>query len=76
MRYQRGHDRLHNRERTLLEQYADESIVTFWHTYKGKPANYNHDLNILTTVNISNAIVCPSPFFYPPTFSILSHTLN
>ncbi|PZD27184.1 hypothetical protein A1F96_06968 [Pyrenophora tritici-repentis] len=56
MKYLPGRDRTHNHERTLLEQYADESIVTFWRTFKGKPANYNHDIDVATTVKISNAI--------------------
>ncbi|CAE7032484.1 hypothetical protein PTNB85_04061 [Pyrenophora teres f. teres] len=56
MKYQQGRDRSQPQERTLLEQYADESIVTFWRAFKGKTANYNHDVDVATTVNISNAI--------------------
>ncbi|RMZ68464.1 hypothetical protein GMOD_00008170 [Pyrenophora seminiperda CCB06] len=43
--------------RTLLEQYADESILTFYRAYKPhRPGNYNHDTDISTTIRISNAI--------------------
>lgn len=74
MRYVEGRNRSGDHERTLLEQYADESIVTFWRSYKGKPANYNHDVDVSTTVNISNAIVSPPSLPSTSALSNLTHT--
>ena len=61
MTYRPGRDRPLKATRNLLEQYADESVVTYWRAFKGKLPNHNHDTEVQTAVNISNAIVSPVP---------------
>ncbi|RAR15163.1 hypothetical protein DDE83_001400 [Stemphylium lycopersici] len=56
MTYRPGHDRPLGATPNLLEQYADESVITYWRAFKGKLPNHNHDAEIQTAVNISNAI--------------------
>jgi hypothetical protein len=57
IRYKAGRDRPTGYVVNDFEAFADTSLVTCWRTYKGKVANYNHDTDVTTVVNVSNAIV-------------------
>ncbi|KAL1798156.1 hypothetical protein ACET3X_002193 [Alternaria dauci] len=56
IQYKPGRDRPTGHIVNGFEAYADTSLVTYWRTYKGKSANYNHDTDVATVVNVSNAI--------------------
>ncbi|OWY46880.1 hypothetical protein AALT_g10151 [Alternaria alternata] len=56
IQYKSGRDRPTGYVVNEFEAFADTSLVTYWRTYKGKVANYNHDTDVATVVNVSNAI--------------------
>jgi hypothetical protein len=62
--YLQGHNRKTGYQVNDFEAYADESIVTCWRSYKGRIANYNHDTDVSTVVEVSNAIVSPLYFHF------------
>jgi hypothetical protein len=60
--YLQGRSRKTGHEVNDFEAYADSSMIVYWRSYKSKPANYNHDLDVSIVVDVSNAIVSSSNF--------------
>jgi hypothetical protein len=63
IQYKPGRDRPTGYVVNEFEAFADTSLVTYWRTYKGKVANYNHDTDVATVVNVSNSIVSLLHFY-------------